>query len=343
MTHRERILAALRHQPVDRLPKGEIGVEAELANRLMGTNYPLDFQHYERELAIRNFLDMDIIVVGDWPSWPVGVDAKGRTIYRSNYGYDSIHGATQHVVRPPVDDIEDADQYQKPDISKVNPALIRKCAEETDLFVFAQIGGPVSMLNEMFDMEDYMVYCMTNPDEMLMISDKVIEYEIEKAKLFLDAGADGIFLADDIAFNSGTLLPHHTMDRLVFPYYKEMIKQIKAYKDVPIVFHSDGNLNAVMEKIVDCGFDGLHSLQPSAGMDIGEIKRKYGDKLCLWGNLDLNYIMSFGTTEEVKETVRKTVEEAGYNSGFILATCNVMINSIPEQNILAMMEAARDF
>ena len=342
MNHKERVWAAIRHQPSDRVPVGEVCIEGSLANRLLGKDYPLDYQHFERDLAVRQLLGMDLINVGDWPSWPIGTDENGYTIYRSNYGYDFIQGVSKHIVRPALEDIEDADQYQKPDISKVDASLVQRYAQETDLFVFAQIGGPVSMLDEMFEMEDYLVYCMTNPEEIAKISDQVMEYEVEKAKLFLDAGADAIFMADDIAFNSGTLLPPRLMDELVFPYYKKAVREIKAYKDVPVFAHSDGDLNAVLDQYVDAGFDGLQSLQPTANMDIRRIKKEYGDQLCLWGNIDLNQVMCFAPPEEVKQVVRDTIDAAWHNGGFILSTCNTMIDSIPTENVLAMMEASRE-
>ncbi|MGN0999793.1 MAG: uroporphyrinogen decarboxylase family protein [Faecousia sp.] len=340
MNSYERVMAAIRHQPTDRVPKGELWIAGSLANRLMGTKYPEDYQHFDRDLAIRKFLGMDLINVGDWPQWPIGTDERGRTIYRSNYGYDFVQENSKHIVRPALEDIEDAEQYRKPDITKVAPTIIRRFAQETDLFVFAQIGGPVSMLDEMFPMEDYMVYSITNPDELAIISDKVIEYEIEKAKLFLDAGAHGILMADDIAFNTGLLLPPKTMEKIVYPYYEKIVKEIKAYKDVPVFMHSDGDLNAVMDKIVELGFDGLQSLQPAAHMDIAQIKQQYGDKLCLWGNIDLNEVMCFASPEEVKRVVRNTMNAASREGGFILSTCNVMIDCIPNENVLAMMEAS---
>lgn len=343
MTHKERLWAAIRHQPSDRVPVGETSIDGNLANRLLGAQYPLDYQHFERDLAVRRLLDMDLVNMGDWPAWPIGTDANGYTIYRSNYGYDYIQGASKQIIRPALADIEDAASYRKPDISRVDASLVRRFAQQTDLFVFAQIGGPVSMLDEMFGMEDHMIYCMTNPDEILEVSEKVMEYEIEKAKLFLDAGADAIFLADDIAFNTGTLLPPALMERLVFPFYRQAVQQIKAYRDVPVFAHSDGDLNAVLGQYVEAGFDGLQSLQPSANMDLRQIKRQYGDKLCLWGNLDLNYLMSFAPPEEVQSAVREALAAAWHDGGFILSTCNTMIDSIPPENVLAMMEAAHTY
>ncbi len=340
MTKKERVLAAIKHLPVDRVPKGESWIDGDLANKILGKNYPTDYQHFERDRHIREYLNMDFVNVGDWPRKEIGKDEKGNTVYLSNYGYEFIVGASKHITKPPIDDIEDAKQYVKPNIKNVDPSLVKRYKEETDFFVFAQIGGPVSMLDEMFPMEDYMVYCLTNTEEMKIITDKVIEYEIEKAKLFIDNGADAIFFADDIAFNTGTFLPPHIMDELVWPYYKKVFNEIKAYKDIPIIAHSDGDLNSVMDKYVESGFDGLQSIQPSAGMDIAEIKAKYGEKLCLWGNIDLDYVMSFAKPNEVKKVVRETIDIASVGSGFILSTCNSMVDSIPPENVLAMMEEA---
>jgi len=340
MTRKERVLAVLHHKQPDRVPKGEIWIDGNLANRLMGTNYPTDYQHFERDKELRTFLNMDLVNVGDWPDKEIGKDANGYTVYRSNYGHEFIQGTSKHIVKPAIEDIEDAKYYQKPDIKNVSAELIKRYAKETDFFVFAQIGGPVSMLNEMFPMEDYMVYCLTNTKEIGLIAEKVMAYEIEKAKLFIDAGCDAIFFADDIAFNAGVFLPPHIMSEIAYPFYKQAVEEIKKYKDVPIVFHSDGNLNAVMDEIVASGFDGIQSLQPSAGMDIKNIKEKYGDKLCLWGNIDLDYIMSFAKPEEVRRKVRETIDIANIEGGFILSTCNAMIDSIPSENVIAMMQEA---
>lgn len=342
MTKRQRVLAALQHRQPDQIPKGETWIDARLANRIMNTDYPLEYQSFERDKAIRDYLEMDLINVGDWPQQQIGISKRGNPIYRSNYGYEFEQGESKHVIRPPVDEIEKAYQYKKPDIANVDASLVKRYVSETELFVFAQIGGPVSMLDEMFAIEDYMVFCLTNTQEIAYITEKVMEYEVEKAKLFIDAGCHGIFFADDIAFNTGTFLPPYIMHEIVYPFYRNAVKEIKGYKDLPIVFHSDGNLNTVLDDIVACGFDGLQSIQPSAGMNIKSIKEKYGSDLCLWGNIDLDYIMSFAPPEEVKQNVKETIRIAGEGGGFILSTCNTMIDSIPEENVMAMMDAATE-
>lgn len=344
MTKRERIYNALAHRPVDKIPKGELAISPGFANKILGGGYSEAFQDFEREKAVRELLNMDFINVGDWPSQRVGTAENGDPIYQSNYGEKYIdNGISRHMIELPFEDIEESDAYEIPDISKVSGNLIRRFAEETDLFVFAQIGGPISMVNEMIGMEDYMVYSLTNTEEIAELAGKIMIYEVQKAKLFIDSGANGITIADDMAFNTGVFLPPHIMEEVAYPFYEQAVREIKAYKDVPVILHTDGNINSVLPRLVELGFDGIQSLQPSAQMDIREVKEKYGDRLCLIGNIDLDYIMTFASAEEVKANVKDTIRAAAKGSGFILSTCNTLVDIIPNENAFAMYETAEKF
>ena len=145
-------------------------------------------------------------------------------------------------------------------------------------------------------------------------------------------------LADDMAFDTGLFLPPHIMDELAWPFYRQMIAAIKATGDVPVFLHTDGDIKAALPQIVDCGFDGLHSLQPSATMDIEAVKREYGDRLCLMGNLDLNELLPFGTPEQVAAEARRLCETIGSDGGYILASCNILTDAVPVENVRAMYE-----
>ena len=343
MTGKERVREAILHHETDRVPKGELHIEGELSNLLLGKSYPLTYEDFERERAVRELLHMDLVNVGEWPSWELPSSDGKRCLVQTVYGQIYEKGQNSNrLVKPAVEDIEDAWMYKKPDSSKVSGEIVRRFATETELFVFAQIGGPVTQLDEMFSMEDFMVYSMTNTKEMHMIAEKVMEYELEKAKIFLDNGADGIVVGDDVAFNSGIFLPPHIMEENVYPFWKWLVREIKKYRDVPVFLHSDGNISAALPQIVSSGFDGVQSLQPSAGMDIAAVKKDYGDRLCLWGNIDLDYVMCFGSPQDVKKAVRETIRVAGKGGGYILSTCNTMISSIPRENVFAMIEASEE-
>jgi len=329
--------AAFGHRESDRVPRGELCIEAGVANRLLGAEFPEDYQHFDRDCAVRNLLGIDFVNVGDWPAEDLGIDDRGYRRFRSVYGEEfAMKGRGKLLVRPPIADIENAAQYKVPDIQKVSPTLVRRYSQESDFFVMAQIGGPVSMLDEMFGMEDYLVYALTNPKEIRIIGEKVMEFEVAKAKLFIDAGAEAILMADDIAFNTGCFLPPSIMEEVAYPLYRQALSEIRRYGNVPVVFHSDGDLRLILKDLAALGFDGLHSLQPSAGMDIAAVKRDYGDSLCLFGNIDLDWVMTQATPEEVAKVTRETIEIAAPGGGYVLSTCNTLIDAIPPANARAM-------
>lgn len=344
MNKKERVNAAINHKEADRVPKGELYIDPGLSNKLLGKAYPIDFFNFQRDIEVRNLLNIDIINLGEWPSEEIGIDEKGNKRYRSIYGEEYIFsGKSKHVIKPPFKDIEDVDKYPVPEIKKCTGQIIKSYASNTDLFIMAQIGGPISMINEMIGMEDYLVYCMTNTYEIFTLAEKIMEYEIAKAKLFIDNKADAILIGDDMAFNSGTFFQPELMRKIAFPFYKQAIAEIKKYKDVPVFLHTDGNIMKVMDDIVKAGFDGLQSIQPSAGMDIARIKKDYGDALCLMGNIDLDYIMTFASSAEVEDTVKKTIDIAAPGGGFILSTCNILVDIIPPENALAMYGTAHEY
>jgi uroporphyrinogen decarboxylase len=99
----------------------------------------------------------------------------------------------------------------------------------------------------------------------------------------------------------------------------------------------------LLDMIVEAGVDALNPLEPAAGMNIAEVKKLYGDKIALVGNIDCGELLCFGTPEQVRQTVKWTIEVAGDNGGFILSSSNSIHSSVKPENYLAMVEAGREF
>lgn len=335
MTKKERMLAALRRQPVDRIPRGELGIEGGfIANFLKDVEKPMS--DLQKEVYVRNELGIDFVDIHEFPRKLMGYADDGYPIYKSAFG--DVFKETPHsfqMLQPALEDIEDVESYETADLSMATCHLLDYYRENTDLFLMSQINGPVSALDWCLGMEDYMCYCMTDPELVAQLAGKIMDFEVKRAKMFLDNGAEAILIADDIAFNTGLLLPPDTMKIVAYPFYKKAIEDIKAHKDVPVILHSDGYLYDAIPDIINCGFDGMQSLQPSAGMDIGKIKKEFGEQLCLIGNVDLNYLLPFGNPQEVKKEVKELVEKAG-PEGFILSTCNILTDAVPVENAKAM-------
>jgi uroporphyrinogen decarboxylase len=110
-----------------------------------------------------------------------------------------------------------------------------------------------------------------------------------------------------------------------------------------VVKHSDGNLWPILDMIVDTGIDGLNPMEPVAGMDIGQVKRKYGNRVCLVGNIDCSRLLSEGSVEEVEAAVRECIRKASPGGGHIISSSNSIHSSVKAENYLTMITATRKY
>jgi len=338
---RERVFAALAHREPDKVPKGELEIVSEMVSGLLGGE-PTD--RFEGLRACVEMLKMDL--VNTYTAWPkpklVGVDSEGRAIEEDILGIRTVHGDVTDSSIPPITEPEQMWTFEFPEAEVFDTSWTARWAGETDYFISGQTGGPFGTLEMLLGWENAMIFSKTDLPAVKDLARRAGRLFAEIGRKSAESGADMVVVAEDIAFNTGTFFSPDTLREVVFPALKEEVQEIKK-SGVPVMMHSDGNLNDVMEDIIDCGFDALQSLQPSAGMDIAEIKRKYGDKLCLMGNLDLNWLMPFGTTEDVRKAVRSLIRTAAPGGGFILSTCNVLTRDIPVENAIAMYDEAERF
>jgi uroporphyrinogen decarboxylase len=134
------------------------------------------------------------------------------------------------------------------------------------------------------------------------------------------------------------------MAEYYFPLLKWQVQELKRSLGVPVVLHSDGDLTDVMPLITDTGVDAVMALQPFCGMDIKELKARYGKDITLWGNINISDLLIFGTTQEVETVVMETIGIAAPKGRFILSTSNSpAIPDVPTENLLTMYEAAEKY
>ena len=107
--------------------------------------------------------------------------------------------------------------------------------------------------------------------------------------------------------------------------------------------HADGNLWPILDMTVDAGIDAINPIQPDAGMDIGEVKQKYGHRVCVSGNIDCGYTLSNAPVEQVVREVREAIRKAGPGGGYIMMSSNSLHSSVNPENYRAMVEATRKY
>jgi len=150
-------------------------------------------------------------------------------------------------------------------------------------------------------------------------------------------GVNGIIIADDIAFTNGVIARPNILRQLLFPSFSRSVEQAKK-ENLFTFFHSDGNLMAVLDDIVAAGFDGLQCLESIAGMDIALIKKHYGHKLCLWGNLDPGELCLVRSRNELMEKVHGIINVAGNDSGLIFGTSSGLFEGMRLESLKCVYE-----
>lgn len=136
-----------------------------------------------------------------------------------------------------------------------------------------------------------------------------------------DAGVPGAIYTDDQAYRSGPMINPRIMKELYTDSFSRITET--AHKlGMKIVVHSCGRVYDLLEWWADCGFDGVHALEPTAGVELAKVKEMVGDRMCLVGNVDITHILVDATKEEVFEAVRESIEAAGQGGGYMVAPTN---------------------
>jgi uroporphyrinogen decarboxylase len=107
------------------------------------------------------------------------------------------------------------------------------------------------------------------------------------------------------------------LEELFGDSYRQITETAHAL-DMQILMHSCGNVQSLLEWFADCGFDAVHPLEPTAGIELARAKELVGDRMCLVGNLDVTHILVDAGREEVFATVRKAIKDAVHGGGYIL-------------------------
>ena len=189
-------------------------------------------------------------------------------------------------------------------------------------------------------MENLMIKMFDDPKFVHEIATMVLEYNLGQLELVAGAGADVLIVEDDIADKNTTLISPAQFREFINPYNRRLVEAAHG-KGMKVIRHSDGNLWPILDILVETGYDGLNPLEPQAGMDLKKVKDRYGDRLCLLGNIDCVDLLPGGTVEEVEEAVIKEIEDASAGGGLIICDSNSLHPGVKPENCIAMFEAVK--
>jgi uroporphyrinogen decarboxylase len=127
----------------------------------------------------------------------------------------------------------------------------------------------------------------------------------------------------------------------VFPWYRK-IGEVLEEAGLPFIYHSDGNILEIMDDLAECGIKAIHPVEPQA-MDIVEVKRRFGDRFCIFGNIDLDYTLTRGSVDEVVVQVKERLRKLAPGGGYGVSASNSIPDYVRPQNYRAMVETAMKY
>ena len=349
MTPKERFITAINGGRPDKVPMFDYLFSRDLYERVIGVRPKI----FDYRLAI----DLAVALKHD-AVWAPTLGAKKFVPDDQTEPYQDEWGTTykpENTSWPldgpcgfPVKCKDDFLKINVPDASDPGryAAIIDAVEYSKDhgqLAVMGSLLGPFSLAWLLLGPEYLLVSMYEEPDFIKMIFDVYVnEYAATCIRMNAECGIDCMIIAEDLGYRSGVFYSPAMMRENLFPYLKEMVDLIHSLK-LPVFLHCDGNVNAILDDIVETGFDALHPLERKSDMDIRRIKEKYGDRICLVGNVDSCEILARGTLEQVEEQTLECLKYGAEGGGYVLASDHSLSEGVNIDNVLKMCEVREKF
>jgi uroporphyrinogen decarboxylase len=192
------------------------------------------------------------------------------------------------------------------------------------------------------DMMEHVVFLTERKQEALEQAQRRVESAIAHGLSLIRGGAEMVLMCADYCFNDGPFLSPAMFAEYVAPFLKQ---QCAAWNEAGAytVKHTDGDIMPILDQLAESGARALHSLDPMAGVDIAEVKRLVGARMCLIGNVNLAYVQS-GTPEQITESARYCLRHGGVNQGgYIYATSNCIFVGVPIESYRHMLRVREQY
>ncbi len=380
MNSKERMRIAFSHQEADRIPVGEFDIDEPVASKVLGREAWVGYggrhrgkraielmtagrmdEYYAREAA--DLVELTCKLELDWLHiLPHGKEFTPPKPLSENvwiYGDPDSQDWSICQYQPDSDVFAETDSSLRHGGLPAFERLVKQmetASPNVDGLDFTQVDWIMQEIgHEKFLVGNVDVYLnfasagaavtMETIAERPDLYERYLDAQLPHSFAFLQAqvqhGVDAVIGGEDWCGKSGPLISPRHYRRLVLPRLQKLTAECHRL-GVPFIKHTDGNITRVeQELLVESGIDAYQAIEPAAGMDIGDLKRRFGDRLTLMGNVDCAHLLTFGTPEQVAAETERVIRLAAPGGGFVLTSSNSIHGGVPVENYLAMLETAR--
>lgn len=348
LSGRERLLHALHHMEGDCVPIFEFLYSRPFYKEVLGYEPTVYDAESIVKCSVKVGYDFVIIPMGGVSGFSAKEDSGN--VYTDEWGItykkDPSTWPIDAIIDYPVQDGSDWRRFKMPDPSLperyngVRTALsLRK---EHKMGVIGNVRGPFSASWMLFGMDTFMYLMFDEPETVDEVLTSLTDFAIAGGLKMKDEGVDAILFSDDYGSITQPLMSPAQFKRFIVPQISRLCTAFRK-ANIPIIMHSDGNIQPLLEDCVNSGIQGLHPMERGTDMDIAKIKKLYGDRLCLFGNVDNKNLLTRGTPAEVEEQVKEILRVAAPGGGHCLGSDHSIHDDIPNENVFAIYDAGRKY
>jgi len=357
MNRRERVLAAIRHEETDYVPYNLHATETVYAR--LRAHFGL-----ADDDAVVEYVGNHVVKIGsdfNVNPWAEGVQMrlvpsggpmstaldKGGALHTDEFGcvWDRSGGLPHPVAHPLADEDASLDQYEMPDPYREGRFdAARELADRYRgrVFLFGKLG--MALFERAWairGMQQILIDMAIRPEFVEELLDRIVyEWNLPIIDQQIALGVDGFYFADDWGSTRGLIFGAAMWRRFIKPRMAVCYRRVKEHGLV-VGQHSDGMMIELFPDLIEIGMDVFNPVEPSV-YDPYALKTQYGDRVTLYGGIDVKRTLPHGTPDEVRAEVLERAERLGAGGGYILQSSHTILDDVPLENLVAYVEACHE-
>jgi len=357
---KERVLTAINLEEPDRVPI-YITITPQVAENLSEYLGIKDYTHPDSPLAENRISYTELLI-------PLGNDIVGigaqaprnhptveieNGIYMDEWKikYRNSSYYTEMIEHPlaKVESVSEINDFDFPDPHAPGRFEAAKRMVEKYGESYAICGDAETTIFEtswyLVGMEKFFIDLAMKKPYIFTLMDHVMNYSIGVAKELISLGADIIWLGDDFGSQQGMIISPKLWREVFKERMKYVIGELKKINpNIKIAYHSCGSYFPIMGDLIEVGVDILNALQPAAkDMDIRIIKETFGSRASLFGGIDIQGVVPFGSIEDLEAEVKRVIADAAHGGGYILAGAHNLQPDTSVEKVLKLFEFAKKY
>lgn len=369
ITPKQRVRTALAHHEPDRVPVGEIIVECDMVEQVLGHesflrgHFKTDQAYWEGRrdevvdslkrdtVELARKLELDVVPVWLVPSRHKEIK-RPRRIAEGVYQDEKGNILQYSEVSKWLMVVKDADaerEWRLADFVFEEPEEPDESEFEMIRYVMGELGDTHYVIGRhggdptfpvLGGQERGLMMWVQEPEIVKRAIEVATERVLVRDRWLIREGVDALHPDQDYSGTGGPLVNPRLLRQLSLPAMRRQCEAAHAL-GVQVIKHACGNNWAILDLFVEAGYDAYQGIQGGAGMDVRRLKETYGDKLAIWGGVQIENLI-LGTRDDVRRDVEYALRYAAVGGGLVLNSSHAIVPGTKYDNFMTMLDVARE-